>query len=149
MLLQAIDKIQNIFFLHLGMLMRGGVSLGPLIHAQGGPLFGPAMNEAYRLESKCAIYPRVLVDAKAAEHLRQAWGSGPSPIFETIEGHKALDLISCLWWRHQQEQQEDLHKFSEQLGRVKQGIATKFPDALSKVKYLQDRLQHQLLSRSQ
>jgi class 3 adenylate cyclase len=140
MLLQAIDKLQNIFFRHLGMLMRGGVSLGPLIHVQGGPLFGPAMNEAYRIESKCAIYPRVLVDAKAAEHLRQAWRSGPSPIFDTFDGHKALDLISCLWLQHSQDPQ-DLREFSEQLNGVEQDIKAKFPDALPKVKYLQDRFQ--------
>lgn len=145
MLLQAIDKIHNIFFWHLGMLMRGGVSIGPLIHVQGGPLFGPAMNEAYWLESKCAIHPRVLIDAKAAEHLHRAWGSGPSPMFDTFDGHKALDLVSCLWRKHLQVPQ-DLRNFSEQLSRVEQDIAKKSPAALPKVKYLQDRLQHQLLS---
>ncbi|WP_439113886.1 hypothetical protein [Hydrogenophaga sp.] len=141
MLLRAIDKLQNIFFWHLGMLMRGGVSKGPLIHIQSGPLFGPAMNEAYMLESKSAIYPRVLFASQAATHLHQIWGTELSPFFDTFDGHKAMDLISCLRLNHQHEPQ-DWDKFSEQLSRVENDIAKKSPAALPKVKYLQDRFLH-------
>ncbi len=139
MLLQAVDKLQKIFFWHLGMLMRGGMSKGKLIHIQGGPLFGPAMNAAYALESKSAIYPRVLIDASAAAQLNAAWGSGSTLIFETFDGHKALDLVSCLWFKHRQEPQ-DFSKFSAQLARVEEDIAKKYPTALPKVLYLKDRL---------
>ncbi len=145
MLLRAIDTLQKVFFWQLGMLMRGGVSKGALIHIQGGPLFGPAMNEAYVLESQSAIYPRVLIDASAAELLNAAWGSGSTPIFETFDGHKALDLVSCLWLRHQHEPQ-DLAKFSEQLKRVENDIAENSHASLPKVKYLQDHLQQLQLS---
>lgn len=46
--------------LRLGMLIRGGATLGHL-HHKGGVVFGPAMVEAYELESSVATYPRVVV----------------------------------------------------------------------------------------
>lgn len=42
--------------------LRGGFSSGELFH-EGNVLFGPAMNEAYRLENT-AIYPRIVIDPK-------------------------------------------------------------------------------------
>lgn len=44
-----------------GILLRGGITVGDLYH-RSGVVYGPAMNEAYKLESKNAIYPRVVVD---------------------------------------------------------------------------------------
>ena len=43
-----------------GFLMRGGIAVGNLLHTETH-LFGPAMNDAYLLESKAANYPRVIV----------------------------------------------------------------------------------------
>lgn len=46
-------------------LSRGGITSGKLIHRlnQGGAplIFGPAFNQAYRLESEIADYPRILL----------------------------------------------------------------------------------------
>ena len=113
-----------------------------LIHIQGGPLFGPAMNEAYALESKAAIYPRVLFSPQAATHLDQIWGRETSPFFDTFDGYKAMDLVSCLWLKHQDEPQ-DLDKFSEQLMEIEKNILESSREALPKIKYLQDRLLRQ------
>lgn len=44
-----------------GFFIRGGVSYGKLIHTTS-MVFGPALNEAYYLESKKAIYPRIIVN---------------------------------------------------------------------------------------
>jgi len=44
-----------------GFLVRGGVTRGSLIHDEH-IVFGPALNRAYELESKQAVYPRVLID---------------------------------------------------------------------------------------
>ena len=55
LMLRALRLIEVRFFFGLGMLMRGGVSIGKLVHRRGGALFGPAMNEAYAIESKLAI----------------------------------------------------------------------------------------------
>ena len=46
--------------LSIGFLIRGGATIGNLYHT-GGIVFGEAMVEAYRLESRTAIYPRVVL----------------------------------------------------------------------------------------
>ncbi|MDP9700534.1 hypothetical protein [Paenibacillus polysaccharolyticus] len=50
----------------LGILMRGGVTIGELFH-NDNIVYGPAMIEAYELESKMAIYPRVIVNPMVLE----------------------------------------------------------------------------------
>lgn len=143
LLIQAIDFLQNIFFKHLGMLMRGGVSKGPLIHRQGGPLFGPAMNEAYGLESKKAIYPRVLLSLNAANYISQSWGDEQSPLFTTFDGHHAIDLISCQAFKVK-ENSQDWSAFLGQLEKIEQDIKVNSPESLPKVFYLKDRLSSHL-----
>ena len=49
-----------------GILCRGGVSLGKFIHSDNY-LFGPALVEAYTLESKAAMYPRVILDTNVID----------------------------------------------------------------------------------
>lgn len=71
LLLKLIYFIHLMYFHNLGMMVRGGVAIGDLIHEESGALFGPAMNEAYKLESKIAIYPRVVMSEKAFSHLRK------------------------------------------------------------------------------
>jgi hypothetical protein len=46
--------------LKMGFLIRGGVAKGKLYHANG-VVFGEAMVRAYQLESRVAVYPRVVV----------------------------------------------------------------------------------------
>lgn len=67
------DDIDGLFFLLLDLvhlqlelascdvLLRGGITIGDLYH-DGSIVYGPAMNEAYLLESKKAVYPRVIAD---------------------------------------------------------------------------------------
>lgn len=47
--------------LRRGILIRGGLTLGK-IAVNGNKIFGPALVRAYELESKVAIYPRIVVD---------------------------------------------------------------------------------------
>ena len=42
-------------------LLRGGITVGDIYHDDEA-VFGPALNRAYELESKVAVYPRILVD---------------------------------------------------------------------------------------
>jgi hypothetical protein len=72
--------LQRITFcaLRLGLLIRGGATIGKLFHDKG-VVFGDALIEAYDLESKAAIYPRVVLAPKVTSrafwlpspHLRQ------------------------------------------------------------------------------
>lgn len=57
-----------------GYLVRGGITCGQLIHTEDY-LLGPAMNEAYRLESQVAKHPRVVIDPEVLIRAGQA----PSP----------------------------------------------------------------------
>lgn len=73
-LLSVISQIQSLISefaadaLRLGLLLRGGIALGDLYHAppmKSDPephiIFGRGLIDAHALESKCAIYPRIVV----------------------------------------------------------------------------------------
>jgi hypothetical protein len=59
------DKVSQIAAqaLRIGLLVRGGLTMGPLYHADG-VVFGEAMVDAYRLESRVSIVPRVAVSSR-------------------------------------------------------------------------------------
>lgn len=44
-----------------GYLVRGGLTAGYIVH-NDYVVFGPAVNRAYDLESKVAVYPRIVID---------------------------------------------------------------------------------------
>ncbi len=48
------------------ILCRGAISIGKMIHTDNY-LFGPALVEAYTLESKAAVYPRIILDNTVIE----------------------------------------------------------------------------------
>lgn len=50
------------------VLVRGGIARGPLIHDRE-MVVGPAMIEAYRLESKMAKYPRIIIAQNLKEQI--------------------------------------------------------------------------------
>jgi hypothetical protein len=50
--------------LDLGLLVRGGVTVGNIYHTDE-TVFGAAVNEAYRLESKIAAFPRIVLSKSA------------------------------------------------------------------------------------
>ncbi|TAL01111.1 MAG: hypothetical protein EPO08_11390 [Rhodospirillaceae bacterium] len=54
--------------LRIGLIVRGGLSYGELYH-QRGVVFGEAMVDAYRLETKVACTPRVLVSPRVIERM--------------------------------------------------------------------------------
>lgn len=53
--------------LGIGIPVRGGVTVGLLIHDEQ-KCFGPAMVEAYLMESKEAIYPRIIIDQNVLQY---------------------------------------------------------------------------------
>jgi hypothetical protein len=53
-----------------GVLLRGGISCGS-IYASQDRVFGPALVAAYELESKFALYPRIVVDPTLLAEFRK------------------------------------------------------------------------------
>lgn len=71
MVMDLLTKISAMMWMSHRLLLRGGVTVGKLIHVEGGPMFGPAMNRAYYLESKLADHPRFLIDKHCIEQYRK------------------------------------------------------------------------------
>jgi hypothetical protein len=56
--------------LSIGFLIRGGATIGKLYHA-GGVVFGEALVDAYQIESRTSIYPRVVLSSQITS--RPVW----------------------------------------------------------------------------
>ncbi|MBL7006122.1 MAG: hypothetical protein ISR78_03450 [Spirochaetia bacterium] len=67
--------LKELLFLHIELirkqiLIRGGVSYGPVIHTDK-ILFGPAMIHAYRVESLAAVSPRIILPKSLADREKE------------------------------------------------------------------------------
>lgn len=51
-------------FIMDGMLIRGGITIGKIIHNETGVVFGQGLIDAYHLESRAAKYPRIILSDK-------------------------------------------------------------------------------------
>jgi len=49
------------YLLYKGVLVRGGITKG-LLYQSSNLIFGPALVKAYEIESRYAVYPRIVVD---------------------------------------------------------------------------------------
>ncbi|MBD8544477.1 hypothetical protein IFU00_19560 [Oxalobacteraceae sp. CFBP 8761] len=89
----ALDLLAN------RLLTRGAVVVGNLYH-DGAIVLGPALVDAYKLESKKALYPRILVShsvlglvADATPHLREQGHSVPYYFREDFDGSYHIDIF--------------------------------------------------------
>jgi hypothetical protein len=71
MVMDLLTKISAMMWTSHRLVLRGGITVGKLVHVEGGPMFGPAMNRAYYLESKLAVHPRFLIDKHCIDKYRQ------------------------------------------------------------------------------
>ncbi|ATS38793.1 MULTISPECIES: hypothetical protein [Xanthomonas] len=126
----AFDLVSEIGFalvrlIERGFLVRGAVAIGDLIHTEKY-LLGPAMVEAYDLESKHAISPRVLVsqglldvarDAPASHHDGEEEAKYiASYLKKDTDGRYYIDYLS--WNAVVGTIGGSDHRFPEYLGRV-------------------------------
>lgn len=141
LLLRAIQIVHFQFFFSIGMLMRGGITIGSVVHERGGALFGPAMIEAYELESKHAVYSRVVVSKKASKFIDEKLGNSPlaPAFFQGFDGFKVFDLISALL--HSSRFRNRKIDVERQLLAVEKDIIENAPVAHPKIAYLLDRWQ--------
>ncbi len=94
----CIDLLDN------GILVRGGVTVGQLIHDEQ-KCFGPAMNEAYTMESDEAIYPRILINKNVLDFDLENPGLANTVeqenkyllgLIKTVPGNKNLFILDYL-----------------------------------------------------
>lgn len=52
-----------------GILLRGAITIGNIIHNDNGTVFGQGLIDAYLLESKSAKYPRIILSDKLIKEL--------------------------------------------------------------------------------
>lgn len=55
--------------LEKGILFRGGLSIGNIIHDANGIVFGQGLIDSYKLESNYAKFPRIILSDKLINHL--------------------------------------------------------------------------------
>lgn len=134
----------------LGFLVRGAVTVGNLIHTDRY-LLGAAMVEAYELESKCAIYPRVLVSNSVLDvaHAAPAEHHDGEDECAYVEGYLSTDTDGCRYleyvsWKAVIEViGGDNDMYGSYLGSVakilKKGIAAKAPDVRLKYEWLRQK----------
>lgn len=95
MILESIANMTVRIWEEYRLLIRGGISIGQLVHVDNGPIFGPAMNAAYFLESKKAVNPRVIVDNTAFESLKNVdLYAKMNTIFSKSEDYVSINLAS-------------------------------------------------------
>jgi len=81
--------------LRLGFLIRGGATIGKLYHANG-VVFGEALVEATQLETRTAVYPRVILSSTVSR-LGQDWLK--TLVTRDDDGIYCLDYITNLFMR--------------------------------------------------
>lgn len=114
-----------------GIFIRGGITVGKLYH-RDDVLFGPAMVQAYELESRFANYPRIVVDPaalaalKADERLRNEDNDLEENLAYVrkllLLGEDGLHYIDYLGAFR--EEMDDYGAFPDFLARVKDHIIT-------------------------
>lgn len=131
----------------LGFLVRGAVTAGPLLHTEAY-VVGPAMVEAYFLESQKAIYPRVIVAESALEYARKFPSEIHDPDDEARyvsdflrvdeDGYRYLDYVS--WQKVVAVVGGDPYDYSYYLaklyGLLKLGLASTHVGVLEKYVWL-------------
>lgn len=55
--------------LQKGILFRGGLTIGNVIHIDNGTVFGQGLIDAYMLETRCAKFPRIVLSDKLLKEL--------------------------------------------------------------------------------
>lgn len=95
---QLLQKLQ-LSFMGEGLLLRGGVAYGQHFHS-GAITYSHALALAYELESKVAIYPRIVVDKNIVELQQQIEVVIPKGLLATQNGVFFIDLIQEGQWEN-------------------------------------------------
>lgn len=76
-----------------GFLVRGGVTRGELFHSDG-LVFGPALIDAYKLESAVASNPRVILSKELSAEWNSKGPTGDQPWIPSPDGYLFFNFLS-------------------------------------------------------
>lgn len=79
--------------LRIGFLVRGGATIGKLYHARG-VVFGEALVDAFQIESRTSIYPRVVLSPQITS--RRMWIEKQADIMKGDDGLYHFDYFKTL-----------------------------------------------------
>jgi hypothetical protein len=81
--------------LGLGIFTRGSICLGKLYHEES-VLFGMGLVDAFKLENRAAIYPRILIQDQLIQPITEIFQSQrwPHPLRRDFDGLWHLDLFN-------------------------------------------------------
>lgn len=82
--------------LRIGFLVRGGATIGRLYHAEG-VVFGEALVEAFQIESRTAIYPRIVLSQKITS--QPGWTVNKTVVKQDTDGLYYFDYFQRLLLR--------------------------------------------------
>lgn len=132
-----------------GILFRGGLTIGNLIHNENGTVFGQGLIEAYQLESKNAIFPRIILSDKLIQQLNYPLETKHNryPYHQYLERftdgcvgfHQMIYFQVIESWTEMTDE-----KLKESLGKIRkiivQGLDTSFenPRVYEKYKWLKE-----------
>jgi hypothetical protein len=133
-----------------GFLVRGGLTVGPLHHTNE-LVMGPAMNRAYKLESKKAQRPRVIVDRSVLRAARSAHGPQHSAdkevecvrslLLKDADHRLYIDYVSCNAFDNLGYRRSDYPSYLRKLtDLVADGLAHSDDSVRRKYEWLNDRL---------
>ena len=75
-----------------GFLLRGGVTRGDLFHGDS-LVFGPALIDAYKLESAVASNPRVILSKELSAEWTHTESTGGRPWIPSMDGHSFFNFL--------------------------------------------------------
>ncbi|MBA4419087.1 MAG: hypothetical protein C0392_14455 [Syntrophus sp. (in: bacteria)] len=76
--------------------IRGGIELGLAMDIEEGEVYGPALARAYRLESKVAQYPRIVIGEELVRYLQMVAGQKAVTAEETAHSSSATRSLGLL-----------------------------------------------------
>lgn len=132
----------------IGFLIRGGVSIGSMIHEENGPVFGPAFVHAYELESRQAVFGRVVVSEQAFQFMGKTSPGMMGLIDSGYDQVKEITIASFIQEYFQNVSNRrisELEKAINHLEALKQDIPNSDQEAcLPKYNYIKSRLDEAL-----
>lgn len=138
-LMMTVIQLQG-FLYQEGILLRGAITKGLIKHTND-KVFGPALNEAYILESEFAIYPRIIIKKEIYQDAMRKYKSEKFPCLQDISMFKNCliqdkfnDILFLNTLDFESELDNGLEEYYEILLRLRDCIMEQINKADYKVK---------------